>query len=193
MNVVKFRYAEEKDREIISNLIYETEDYPDFEWGIGSEHDHKKRLCNLISNKENRFYYNNIIIGEENNNIVGVLLLVEGKRIKYQTLLSDWYLVSMQNLKRLKFRMLIQILVYALFYKECSRDELYLSNIIFQPEYRGKGYADPFFNKVYEIAKNKGYDKVSLEANNEELVFYYETKGFKLKNNKSRKMYILLS
>lgn len=193
MNEVIFRYARENDRNIIADLIYETEDYPDFEWGIGSEIEHKERLKSLICNVENRFYYNNIIVGEINGEIIGILLLLEGKKIKVQTLLSDYYLISMQSSLRFKIRMIIQIIIYSIFYKECNKDELYLSNIIFRNKYRGKGYADIFFQKVYEITLNVGYRKISLEANNDSLVKYYEKYGFKLKNNRNRKMYKIIS
>ena len=39
-----------------------------------------------------------------------------------------------------------------------------------------------------KIAKQKGYKKLSLLANNDKLVKFYETVGFQVENEKTRRM-----
>ncbi|MGL5480018.1 MAG: GNAT family N-acetyltransferase, partial [Clostridium sp.] len=71
---------------------------------------------------------------------------------------------------------------------ECFFNEYYLSNIIIKEEFRGKGYSEILIGDVLDTAKEKGYLKVSLRANNEKLVKFYERLGFKRVNSKSKKL-----
>ena len=42
--------------------------------------------------------------------------------------------------------------------------------------------------KISEMAKQKGYDKVSLIAKNDKLIKFYESLGFNLINKRIRRM-----
>lgn len=191
MKQLVFRKAKNIDRDIIVDLLYCTEKYPEYEWGKGTKEEHKIRLKSLITEKENRFSLENIIVGELDNNVVGIILILEGKKIKRQTILSDFSVIKGIEKKFFcKMQFIMQMLSYFCFEKECEKNELYISNIIIEEMYRGLDYSNQFFGKVYDIAKEKGYNRISLTANNDNLVRYYEKKGYILKNKKSRKMYI---
>lgn len=60
-----------------------------------------------------------------------------------------------------------------------NNDEYYLSNIIILKEYRGNNYSELLLNDVIELAKKLNYNKISLRANNENLIKFYESLGFK--------------
>ena len=63
-----------------------------------------------------------------------------------------------------------------------------ISNIAIKKEYRGNGYAKVMINKIRKMAKQKGYDKVSLIAKNDKLIKFYESLGFNLINKRIRRM-----
>lgn len=189
MNNVILEQAKEKDIEEISNLIYETEMHPTYEWGNGTEKEMRSRLIAMLKEKDNRFALDNIIVCRENENLVGILLSAEGKKIKSLTFKSDIKLLPLQcNFgEKVKYA-LFNIITGYLFYKECNKDEYYLSNIAVKSEYRGKGHGVLLMEFLDKIAKEKGYKKVSLNANNEKLVKLYEKFGFILEEGSNMKM-----
>lgn len=189
LNNVHLEKAKKEDIIDISNLIYETEMHPEYEWGNGSESEMRKRLIEMLKAKDNRFALDNIIVCKEGESFVGILLSAEGKKIKSLTFKSDIKLLPMQcNLiEKIKYAV-FNILGTYLFYKECNRDEYYLSNIAVKPEYRGKGYGDLLMEVGENVAREKGYKKVSLNANNEKLVKLYEKFGFNLEEGSNMKM-----
>lgn len=60
--------------------------------------------------------------------------------------------------------------------------------IAVKKEFRGMGIAHKLLYSSYEFAKNKGYNKIVLHANNDRLVDYYKNFGFKIYDLKSKKM-----
>lgn len=189
MGNVILEQAKEKDIKEISDLIYETEMHPDYEWGNGTEEEMRKRLIAMLKEKNNRFALDNIIVCRDNGNFVGILLSAEGKDIKPLTFKSDIKLLPLQSnlLEKVKYG-LFNIITGYLFYKECNKDEYYLSNIAVKPEYRGKGHGALLMNIGDKIAKDKGYTKVSLNANNGKLVKLYERFGFTIEKGSDMKM-----
>ncbi|MGL5086104.1 MAG: GNAT family N-acetyltransferase, partial [Clostridium sp.] len=98
-------------------------------------------------------------------------------------------LLPLQSNFKEKIKYAILNITYGyLFYKECNRDEYYLSNIAIKDRYRGQGYGNYLMETVDIIAKEKGYKKVSLNANNEKLVKLYESFGFVLEDKSEMKM-----
>lgn len=189
MENLKICKAKEEDIEDISSLIYETEMHPDYEWGRGTEVEMRKRLTAMLKEPNNRFSLENIVVCRKNDDFVGLLLSAKGKDIKPLTLKSDIKLLPLQYsfIEKIKYA-IFNILSGYLFYKECNKDEYYLSNIAIKPEYRGMGYGSILMEAGDNIAKEKGYNKVSLNANNEKLVTLYEKFGFKLEENSNMKM-----
>ncbi|MBU3135884.1 GNAT family N-acetyltransferase [Clostridium gasigenes] len=189
MKNIRLAQGVDKDIEDISNLIYETEMHPEYEWGKGTEIEMRKRLIEMLKEKDNRFALDNIIVCKENENFIGILLSAEGKKIKPLTFKSDIKLLPMQcNLvEKVKYAV-FNIVGGYLFYKECNKDEYYLSNIAVKLEYRGKGYGNMLMEAGDNIAREKGYKKISLNANNEKLVKLYEKFGFNLEENSDMKM-----
>ncbi|MEG1287010.1 MAG: GNAT family N-acetyltransferase [Clostridium sp.] len=189
MKNVILEQAKEEDIEEISSLIYETEMHPDYEWGNGSEEEMRKRLIAMLKEKNNRFALDNIIVCRENESFVGILLSAEGKDIKRLTFKSDIKLLPLQYnlIEKVRFG-LFNIMTGYLFYKECNKDEYYLSNIAIKPEFRRNGYGKLLMDFGDKTAKDKGYKKVSLNANNAKLVDLYKTFGFELEQGSDMKM-----
>lgn len=187
MNNYSINTAKEEDVLNIINLIYSTETTPEYEWGMGSESQQKERLHDLILSPKNRFCLDNILVLKSNDKFAGMVLSIGGKKIKSETLKSDFKLINKQNSLKEKFLFFVFTLSY-IPYKECLRSEYYISNIALLNEYRGCGFAEILLDKCYENAKKLGYNTVALNANNEKLIKYYETLGFTLVNSKNNKM-----
>lgn len=176
---INIRRASKRDAEIIGQLIYKTEDYPNEEWGKGSEDEHLSRVKRLIALEDNRFSYENVIVIEKEYKVVGMALYLRGDKLKEATLKADKLLIPMQN--SFLNKILISILgVYYYFDSECEKDELYLSNIVLSENARGQGLSNKLMEEIYKIAKSSGFNKVSLRANNERLVKFYEGLGFQV-------------
>lgn len=179
--------GKEEDIEVISKLLYKTEDYPEDEWGRGKRDELLVRLKKLMKRGGTRFYYDNFRVLKLDKEIIGIALSIEGKKLKKKTFLADLFVIRMQKSLKEKIRFVFLTLVYLLDF-ECFFYEYYLSNIIIKEEFRGKGYSEILIRDVLDTAKEKGYLKVSLRANNEKLVKFYERLGFKRVNSKSKKL-----
>lgn len=184
---LKITNGKEEDIEELTNLLYKTEDYPENEWGRGERSELIARLKKLMKRGGTRFYYDNFRVLRLDKEIIGIALSIEGKKLKKKTFLADLFVIKMQKNLREKIRFMFLTLVYLLDF-ECFFNEYYLSNIIIKEKFRGKGYSEILIKDALKTAKEKGYFKVSLRANNENLVRFYERLGFIRVNNKSKKL-----
>ena len=184
---LKLDTAKEKDIKDIIELLYITEPYPEDEWGCGTEEEMKATLNRLLRIKENRFSLDNILVARKDDQLVGILLFLEGKDIDMLTSRSESAVIAMQKslINKIKFMWYI---LENWFLEECLEDEFYIANLAIKPEFRKHGYSKIMIKEANKIAKQKGYKKLSLLANNDKLVKFYETVGFQVENEKTRRM-----
>lgn len=185
---ITLKKATRKDIKEITELIYITEPEPELEWGYGSEKERKQVLEHLIKIKNNRFSLKNFIVARKDNKLIGMALLIDGKDIDRLTINSEKKVVKIQKgfLNKLGY-IYSSIRDYFLF-RECEDDEFYISNIAIKKEFRGNGYAKVMIDKISQMAKRKGYEKVSLVAKNDKLIKFYESLEFNLINKRIRRM-----
>ena len=185
---ITLKKATRKDIKEITELIYITEPEPELEWGYGSEKERKQVLEHLIKIKNNRFSLKNFIVARKDNKLIGMALLIDGKDIDRLTINSEKKVVKIQKgfLNKLGY-IYSSIRDYFLF-RECEDDEFYISTIAIKKEFRGNGYAKVMIDKISQMAKRKGYEKVSLVAKNDKLIKFYESLGFNLINKRIRRM-----
>lgn len=188
-NELTFEKAKYKDINDIVDLIYITEPEPEEEWGYGSEKQRKQTLKKLMKSKDNRFSIQHIIVARKKHQLVGMALLLEGKEIEKLTANSEKFVMQSQKNAWQKLGCFWNK-VKGKFYFECDQDEFYIANIAIKPEYRGNGYAKLIFERAYQIAKQKGYQKASLIAKNDKLISFYRKLGYTLVNSKLRRMVI---
>lgn len=181
------RNATENDAIEIGELMYSTEDHPSEEWGDGNKEEHMERLLLMIKRESNRFSHQNINVLEVDGEFAGILLALEGKKIKKSTYKADVELYKMQTNFKNKL-VFIMLAIGYLFDKECSREEFYISNIAIKPKFRGQGLSNKLMEYGYKMATEFGYEKVSLRANNKALVKFYEKLGFELVKRSESKM-----
>lgn len=185
---ITLKKATRKDIKEITELIYITEPEPELEWGYGSEKERKQVLEHLMKIKNNRFSLKNFIVARKDNKLIGMALLIDGKDIDRLTINSEKKVVKIQKgfLNKLGY-IYSSIRDYFLF-REYEDDEFYISNIAIKKEFRGNGYAKVMIDKISQMAKRKGYEKVSLVAKNDKLIKFYESLGFNLINKRIRRM-----
>lgn len=185
---ITLKKATRKDIKEITELIYITEPEPELEWGYGSEKERKQVLEHLMKIKNNRFSLKNFIVARKDNKLIGMALLIDGKDIDRLTINSEKKVVKIQKgfLNKLGY-IYSSIRDYFLF-RKCEDDEFYISNIAIKKEFRGNGYAKVMIDKISQMAKRKGYEKVSLVAKNDKLIKFYESLGFNLINKRIRRM-----
>lgn len=183
----KIENAKREDIDELAKLLYKTEDYPEGEWGSGEKEELLERLKSVMEIEGTRFYYGNFRVLKSRGKILGISLGIGGKNLKKSTFKADKYLIGMQEGIKEKFRFLILTIGYLLDL-ECLFNEYYLSNIILKKEFRGKGYSEILMEDVVDNCKAEGYKKISLRANNENLVKYYASIGYSRVSKKSKKM-----
>lgn len=184
--------AKKQDIVDIADLLYLTELEPEMEWGKGSSEEQKERLKSMMEIEENRFSLENIVVAKKDEELIGMALLIEGKDLDKFTINSDKKLLEKQKGWQNKIRFIGTAFIDYFFCQECKEDEFYISNIAVKAEHRGKGYAKSMIRTINYIAKKKGYKKVSLLANNDKLVRFYETLGFQVVNKRENKMLICI-
>lgn len=182
--------AKRKDIKEIAELLYITEPEPEEEWGFGTEKERKATLRRLMRTGDNRFSIQNIIVARKKGRLVGMLLYLEGKKISKLTIKSEKNVVKIQQGFLNKLGFIYSSIKGHLFYKECEKDEFYISNIAIKPEHRGNGYAQIMIQKAYELAHKKGYKKAALVAKNNKLIKFYEKLGFYVVDSELRRMAI---
>lgn len=171
----------------ISNLLFETEDFPEIEWGTGNRDSLINRLRKIMMIEGSRVYYKNFRVIKNKDEVIGLTLAIRGERLKKSTFKGDRYLIKMQENIKDKIKFICGWIEY-IFYEECKKNEYYLSNIIIDKNYRGKNYSQLLLKDTEERARAYGYSYVSLIANNENLVKYYTRCGFKRVSLKGRRM-----
>ena len=186
---ITLKKATMSDIKEIAELIYITEPEPEVEWGYGSEREMKQVLESLMKNKNNRFSLKNFVVAKIDDKLVGMALLINGKDISKLTINSEKKVLKVQKglLNKLGY-IYSSIKDFLVYKRECEDDEFYISNIAIKKEYRGNGYAKIMIDKISNMAKKKGYNKVSLVAKNDKLIKFYESLGFNLINKKIRRM-----
>ena len=185
---ITLKKATRKDIKEITELIYITEPEPELEWGYGSEKERKKVLEHLMKIKNNRFSLKNFIVARKDNKLISMALLIDGKDIDRLTINSEKKVVKIQKGFLNKLGYIYSSIRDYFFFRECEDDEFYISNIAIIKEFRGNGYAKVMIDKISQMAKRKGYEKVSLVAKNDKLIKFYESLGFNLINKRIRRM-----
>lgn len=184
---IKLEKASEEYINDIVDLIYITEPKPHEEWGIGTEKEMKENFKRLMKMEENRFSLDNILVAKIDDKLIGTVLLIEGKDINRLTINSEIQILKKQKGLNKIIYMILSI-IGNIFYKECNKDELYISNIAIKPEFRGNGYANLMIKNISKLAKKKGYKKVSLVAKNDKLIKFYKKIGFYVVDLKDKRM-----
>lgn len=181
------KLADKEDIEGLSKMLYQTEKYPEEEWGSGTDEERIKTLRRLMLLEGNRFSHKNFKVIKNEKEIIGFFLAFEGRKLKIKTIKSDMMLLKLQKGLKKKSRFILSVIKY-IFQRECFFNEYYLSNIFVKEEYRGLGYSHVLLDDVLNEAILNRYSKISLRANNKKLANYYKKFGYKLTNKNELKM-----
>lgn len=126
-----------------------------------------KSLEELFKRTDNRHSYKNTYIAENNGEVAGIMVVYGGDQA---TILDS----NLEKWLAAKEAMVQTIEV------EARPDEFYIDTICTAPQYRGHGVGTTLLKYADKIAKEKGYEKVSLsvEKQKERARHLYEKMGF---------------
>lgn len=176
-----------EDAPSIAALIYETEEYPEHEWGPYSKEKIIKKLEELVQVKGNRYSYDRTKVIKIDNKVVGVLLTLRGDEIRKLTYIT--YLKFIEFDKSFKNIICnVRNIIEYLFFKECSINEYYIANLAVDKEYREFGIGSTLLKEAECLAKEKGYNKISLLAKDKGIVRYYKKFRYNMENMHHLKM-----
>ena len=124
-------------------------------------------LEELFKRTDNRHSYKNTYIAENNSGVAGIMVVYGGNQA---TILDS----NLEKWLAAKGAMVQTIEV------EARPDEFYIDTICTAPQYRGHGVGTTLLKYADKIAKEKGYQKVSLsvEKQKERARHLYEKMGF---------------
>ena len=128
------------------------------------------------------FSRENVLVKKENEKVCGLLLTVPAKDMlqldkntaKYGKELFE--VTGLKNAVKMMFRSGLSKYMSNIY----NSDEYYISNLAVFEEFRGRGYGVELLKKAEELAREKGYNKLSLtvEFYNENAKKLYEKFGF---------------
>lgn len=177
MNKLEIMAAKEEDAAIIAKLLYNTEKYPQDEWGGGNKEDIVQRVADLVRNTDNRYSYKHATVAKVNGEVCGVLMAYSYDELDKLTRKSTKLL--MKNLHGLKPKLKLLYgwivdSVYNGFYSECYDGEYYISNISTDEKFRGLGIGQILMEEAERVAKEKNLETLSLIAINKNVCRYYK-------------------
>lgn len=173
------REATKEDAPIIAELIYDTEDTPEHEWGYGKKSEILNRIEWLIKIKNSRYYYKHVKIAEIKGKVCGAIILLRYEELfKLNLETSIDILFSLKGIKN-KFKYIRDIIIGCSL-NECEKNELYIANLATLKEFRGKGVGKELMKEAEKIAKSEKYKKCSLLAKDRGLTSYYSRFNYKV-------------
>lgn len=124
-------------------------------------------LEELFKRTDNRHSYKNTYIAENDGGVAGIMVVYGGDQAAVlDGNLEQWLVTKGANVKTIEV--------------EARPDEFYIDTICTAPQFRGHGVGTTLLKHADTIAKEKGYQKVSLsvEKQKERARHLYEKMGF---------------
>ncbi|QOV10037.1 GNAT family N-acetyltransferase [Viridibacillus arvi] len=127
----------------------------------------ESELITLFERTDNRHSYLNTYVAEHNGQVVGTLVIYSGDAApQMDANLETW--LQEKGAKTPKVD------------KEAHEDEYYVDTICINPDFRGKGIGTILLEFSEQLAREKGYKKISLnvETQKEKALKLYERMGY---------------
>ncbi|MBK3497440.1 GNAT family N-acetyltransferase [Viridibacillus sp. YIM B01967] len=124
-------------------------------------------LIHLFERTDNRHSHLNTYVAEQNGKVVGTLVLYSGDAAtKMDANLEAWLQKKGAETPKVD--------------KEAHEDEYYVDTVCINPEFRGQGIGTILLKFSEQVAREKGYKKLSLNVENEKekARHLYERMGF---------------
>lgn len=142
-----------------------------------------KLLEFFVKNPDNTFSHNNIIVDEDNQIVRGLIIAHPPSRL-ISLLINEIKCIIQMHGGLLKaflylFKMISRLRLI-MYYPKLKKGEYFIITLAIFDEFRGKSLSTKLMKKVENIAKEKGYTKLSLfvETDNEHAKKVYEKYGF---------------
>ena len=173
---------EEKDYLLVAELIYDTS-IELSEFIFGKREKNILPIKKLIEIGNNSFGYENIYGYYLNKELAGLYVGYTGEKKKYYGGMPDLraFLKAFNILKILILTIKLPIL-NRLLTSKLENDEYYLSNLVVDSKFRGRGIGSILLDHAIENAKKEECTSVILDAdmNNKKIISFYKRIGFKI-------------
>ncbi|MFZ3052713.1 MAG: GNAT family N-acetyltransferase [Sulfuricurvum sp.] len=168
MNTIQIRLSSFDDADIVVPLLIEA--MGDIAYRLSGTNDHDECEAILKSHflgENSRISYRRCWVIESDGKICGAIACYGGDRAGEY---DEWARAEIR--KRFQYDQPID--------PECEKGEFYIDSIAISPLYRGKRFSALLIEKSKEIAKEGGYERVSLIVDEEKssLKHYYQSLGF---------------
>lgn len=169
MNTIQIRLSSFDDADIVVTLLIEA--MGDIAYRLSGTNNHDECEAILKSHflgENSRISYQRCWIIEADGKVCGALVCYGGDKAKKY---DDWTRTEIR--KHFQHDQIID--------SECEEDEFYIDSIAIDPLYRGQRFSAFLIDKSKEMAKEYGYQRVSLIVDLEKggLKQYYKSLGFK--------------
>ncbi len=145
---------------VIAELIYNTEDDPQFVWGAGDKEEIISRLTKLVQRTDTRYSYKYAKIAVCDNEVCGVIIALPHTLISpLDKNTSDVLLKNLTLKDKIKY---IIDRIKCIGFKESKNGEYYISNLCTAEKYRGKGVGTMLLREAERSAKKHKLGKCSL-------------------------------
>ena len=163
MDTIRTMPAQRKHAREIAELIYQTEDFPESVFGVGSREEILQRLTKLVKRHDTRYSYKYTTVAIVGNEVAGAIIALPHNLISnLDKNTSKAILKSSSLIEKLKY---IWFMVLELGFKESDEGEFYISNLSTFSKFQGKGIATLLMKEAEKSAKKQNITKCSLIVN----------------------------
>lgn len=179
---LKIQDAKKEHAQVLSQLIYTTEEDPELIWGLGSKEEIIKRLTKLVKDPNTRYSYQHTRVAIQNEKICGAMIALPHKKLTDLNYQTEKLIMKLQEGLWEKLRWIFAALKN-INCKESQSGEYYIANLATFNWARGKGIGTKLMEDAEEQAQHYGLNKCSLLVDQErpKVVDLYSTLGYQIK------------
>lgn len=144
----------------------------------------RQMVKSLIESGNNFLGHENIYTAVNGDNMAGLIICYAGKPCgTLKTLMN--FLIKLRLKELLNFIILNAELLHTGYTPDLGEDDFYISLVVVDREYRGKGLGTKLLSKAISLAEQRGCKRVVLDvdSNNPGAKALYEKLGFKLRSS----------
>jgi ribosomal protein S18 acetylase RimI-like enzyme len=166
------------DLEIVSELIYETDQNLFSTFLDSKKNEAVKKLKKLIIAGKNSYGYEHIYVAQDDEEIIGILVAFKGDEVSFfEESRIFWDTMNFFDFIKLTMIKPIYDMITA---SSIKNEDFYIGNLVVAPKYRGLGFGTEILKSSFKIAYEKGCERVLLDVifENDKAKKLYERIGF---------------
>ena len=158
---MQIQYAQKEHADMISKLIYSTEEDPQAVWGEGSKEEILQRLTRLVKRKDTRYSYQYTRVAVHDGEVCGAVVALPHQELTVLDTQTEKMIFRWQEGIWAKLKWIVTAFK-GMSLKESAPGEYYIANVATFQWVRGKGIASKLLLDAEKRAKDHGLGKCSL-------------------------------